>query len=122
MNEQDVRAAMKTYRWSFICRMRRNHAYIYSARKVGGKREERYIAPLKGLEALTVEALIAKLARWFAGREEIDIVDVGVSDKQGLGFLIIEWLECEIDPLFLAILRDEEMVGDFTVYGRNLEV
>lgn len=61
MNEQDVRAAMKTYRWSFICRMRRDHAYIYAARKVGGKREERYIAPLKGLEALTVEALIAKL-------------------------------------------------------------
>lgn len=63
-----------------------------------------------------------KMAGWFRGREEIDIVDVGVSDKQGLGFVIIEWLECEIDPLFLAILRDEELVGDYTVYGRNLEV
>ncbi len=69
-----------------------------------------------------VDDIAAKIARWFAGREEIDIVDVGVSDKQGLGFVIIEWLEREIDPLFLAILRDEELVGDYTVYGRNLEV
>ncbi len=38
-----------------------------------------------------VDDITAKIARWFAGREEIDIVDVGVSDKQGLGFLIIEW-------------------------------
>ncbi len=69
-----------------------------------------------------LEDIAAKIAGWFTGRPEVDIVDVGVSDKQGLGFLIIEWLEYEIDPLFLAILRDEELVGDYTVYGRNLEV
>ena len=69
-----------------------------------------------------LETIAEKIAGWFAGREEVDIVDVGVSDKQGLGFLIIEWLECEIDQLFLAILRDEELVGDYTAYGRNLEV
>ena len=68
-----------------------------------------------------VDDIAAKISRWFAGREEIDIVDVGTSDKQGLGFILIEWLECIIDPLFLAILRDEELVGDYTVYGRTLE-
>ncbi len=68
-----------------------------------------------------LDAISAKIEGWFRGREEIDIVDVGVSDKQGLGFIIIEWIEREIDPLFLAILRDEEMVGDYTAYGRNLE-
>ena len=62
-----------------------------------------------------------KIERWFDGRAEVDIVDVGTSDKQGLGFMIIEWLECEIDPLFLAILREEEFVGDYTVYGRMME-
>ena len=62
-----------------------------------------------------------KIMGWFDGRGEVNIVDIGVSDKRGLGFLIIEWFECEIDPLFLAILRDEETVGDYTVYGRNLE-
>ncbi len=67
-----------------------------------------------------VDAIAEKIAGWFAGRPEITIVDVGVSDKAGLGFLLIEWLECVIDPLFLAILRDEELVGDYTVYGRNL--
>ena len=67
------------------------------------------------------EDISSKIERWFDGRAEIDIVDVGVSDKQGLGFMIIEWLECEIDQLFLAILRDEELVGDYTTYGRILE-
>lgn len=67
-----------------------------------------------------LDDIAEKIAGWFAGRPEITIVDVGVSDKAGLGFLLIEWLECEIDPLFLAILRDEELVGDYTVYGRNL--
>jgi hypothetical protein len=69
-----------------------------------------------------LDGIAEKIAGWFCGREEIDIVDVGVSDKQGLGFVIVEWTQCEIDPLFLAILRDEELVGDYTVYGRNLEV
>ena len=67
-----------------------------------------------------VDDIAEKMTRWFAGREEIEIVDVGTSDKQGLGFIVIEWLECEIDQLFLAILRDEELVGDYTVFGRNL--
>ncbi len=73
------------------------------------------------LSPFALDDISEKIAGWFAGREEIDIVDVGVSDKQGLGFLIIEWLECEIDPLFLAILRDEEMIADYTVSGRTLE-
>jgi hypothetical protein len=73
------------------------------------------------LSPFVLDDISEKMAGWFAGREEIDIVDVGISDKQGLGFLLIEWRECEIDPLLLAILRDEELVADDTVYGRNLE-
>ncbi len=68
-----------------------------------------------------LDDISAKIVGWFDGRPEVDIVDVGTSDKAGLGFLIMEWTECEIDPLFLAILRDEELVGDYTVYGRELE-
>jgi hypothetical protein len=41
--------------------MRKNHAYIYAARKVGGQRKELYIAPLNTLETLTLEALVEKL-------------------------------------------------------------
>jgi hypothetical protein len=68
-----------------------------------------------------VDDISTRMQGWFRGREEVEIVDVGTSDKQGLGFILIEWLEYEIDPLFLAILRDEELIGDYTVYGRNLE-
>jgi hypothetical protein len=67
------------------------------------------------------EEITAKIARWFEGRDDVMIVDHGTSDKQGFGFLLMEWIECEIDPLFLAILRDEETVGDYTVYGRTME-
>ncbi len=68
-----------------------------------------------------LEEIAARITGWFQGRAEVEIVDVGVSDKRGLGFILIEWIECEIDPLFLAILRDEEVVGDYTTYGRLLE-
>jgi hypothetical protein len=63
-----------------------------------------------------------RFAGWFLGREEVTLVDAGTSDKEGVGFLLMEWSECEIDPLFLAILREEEMIEDYTVYGRDLEV
>ncbi|HLZ64438.1 MAG TPA: hypothetical protein VKR06_46515 [Ktedonosporobacter sp.] len=58
---------------------------------------------------------------WFAGRDEIDLVCSGISDKRGLGYIIMEWIECEIDQLFLAILRDEELVADYTTYTHELE-
>jgi len=52
---------------------------------------------------------------WFAGREGIDLVDTGMSDKVGLGYIILEWDECEIDTLFLAGMRD---VADYDLYSR----
>jgi len=65
--------------------------------------------------------ILSKISGWFAGRPEIDLVDTGTSDKAGLGDIILEWMEHEIDQLFLAILRDEEIVADYTVYIRDLE-
>ncbi len=61
MTVQEVKDTMRAHRWSLIRRMRKNHTYIYAARKVSGERKERYIAPLSSLEALTVEVLVAKL-------------------------------------------------------------
>jgi hypothetical protein len=65
-----------------------------------------------------LEGIIAKIESWFADRDEITLMDFGLSDKQGEGVIVMEWLDYEIDPLFLAILRDEELVRDFTVYNR----
>lgn len=66
------------------------------------------------------DMLIAKLSSWFAGREEISFVDAGVSDKLETGYIILEWLEQEIDQLFIAILRDEDMIVDYTTYIRRI--
>lgn len=67
------------------------------------------------------EMILGKIMGWFEGRPEIDLVDTGVSDKLGLGYIILEWVEHAIDQLFLAILCDEELVADYTVYLRDLE-
>jgi hypothetical protein len=67
------------------------------------------------------ELILSKVTGWFAGRTEIDLVDTGISDKAGLGYIILEWMEREVDQLFLAILRDEEIVADYTVYIRDRE-
>jgi hypothetical protein len=65
------------------------------------------------------ELILGKIIGWFEGRPEIDLVDTGVSDKLGLGYIILEWIEHAIDQLFLAILRDEEIVADYCVYIRE---
>ena len=61
MTVQEVKEQLREQRWSFIRRMRKERAYIYAARKVGGQRKERYITPLTSLETLTTEVLMAKL-------------------------------------------------------------
>ncbi|MBA2395835.1 MAG: hypothetical protein H0V70_24165 [Ktedonobacteraceae bacterium] len=68
----------------------------------------------------TIDEIEDKMQQWFEGRPQIQIVDVGTSDKQGLGFIILEWMECAVDPLFLAFLRTEAWAGDYTTYIRNL--
>jgi hypothetical protein len=67
------------------------------------------------------ELILSKVMGWFAERPEIELVDTGISDKAGLGYIILEWIEHEIDQLFLAILRDEEIIADYTVYIRDRE-
>lgn len=67
------------------------------------------------------EMLLAKIEGWFAGRADVSLVDHGTTAKSGLGFIIMEWIGVEIDALFLAILRDEELIEDVTVYDRLAE-
>lgn len=63
MTEQEVRATMKAYGWSFLHRLRKNHEYVYAARKLHGLRHEIYIGSLASLETMTVEGLVEKLTR-----------------------------------------------------------
>ncbi len=65
--------------------------------------------------------ILEKLEQWFRDRNEVILVAHG-STRQGLGFVILEWEECEVDPLFLAILEHEDIVADYAVYTRTAEV
>jgi hypothetical protein len=65
-----------------------------------------------------LEWIISKIEGWFDDRDEVILIDYGISDKQEIGVVILEWDGYEIDPLFIAILRDEELVIDYCVYNR----
>ncbi|SRR5712691_5674676 len=64
--------------------------------------------------------ILNKIVGWFSDRDEVELVDHGVSDKLNQGYILLEWTERAVDQLFLAILRDEETVADYTVYTRDL--
>jgi hypothetical protein len=68
------------------------------------------------------EHILEKIEQWFAGREEVVLVDHGISDKtREDGFILIEWNEFEVDPAFLDILDNDDEVIDYTTYSRELE-
>ncbi len=69
-----------------------------------------------------VDTIEEKFQQWFEARPEVEIVDLGTSEMQGIGFIILEWMECAVDPLFLSILRTEEFCGDYSTYIRTLSV
>ncbi len=71
------------------------------------------------LEKEKVDTIVATFLRWFKGRQDVIFVDYGTTDKQDLGFLIMEWLGYEIDPLFLSILDDADFIEDYTAYARE---
>lgn len=68
-----------------------------------------------------VDEIADMFERWFATRAEVQVIDCGTSDKQGLGFIALEWCECEVDQLFPEILKEMPLVADFTLYARALE-
>lgn len=61
MTEQEVRAAMKNHRWSYLPRSRRGHNYVYAQKKVSGKKTEKYICAYTALARLTFSQLMEKL-------------------------------------------------------------
>ena len=72
------------------------------------------------LVSTDIQFILNKIIGWFRDRDEVELIDHGVSDKRELGYIILEWTQCEVDPLFLAIWRDEELVEDYTLYTRDL--
>ena len=64
--------------------------------------------------------LLTTVASWFADRIDVTLVDSGTTDKLGLNYFMLEWIEREVDPLFLAILREDERIEDYTLYVREV--
>src|SRR5450631_4158056 len=60
---------------------------------------------------------LEKIEIWFDDRDEVILVGSGIS-MEGEGFIVMEWEECEIDPLFLKILEHEDAVTDVCLYVR----
>jgi hypothetical protein len=74
------------------------------------------------IEVPALDMFIATIEQWFDDCEEVIFVDSGVSTKQGLGFITLEWEECQINPLFLKILGTTDFIIDYSVYVRSEEV
>jgi len=68
----------------------------------------------------SLEMLLDKIRRWFAERDEVILVDHGITAKE-LGFVVLEWEGYAVDPLFIAILQHEDIVDDYTIYTRDQE-
>jgi hypothetical protein len=67
-----------------------------------------------------VDMLLAKFSQWFVDRPDVRYVDHGTSDKlPENSYIILEWHNTLVDPLFTAILQSEEAILDFTVYTRS---
>ena len=63
-----------------------------------------------------------KLCRWFQNRpDEVRVIDTGISDKREIGYVMVEWNQRTIEPLFIDILREDETVLDYTIYQHDLQ-
>src|SRR5712692_254513 len=80
-------------------------------RMLPGQAQGVYIA----LASTDYQFILNKIVGWFSDRDEVELIDHGVTDKAQGGYIILEWAEREVDQLFPAILRDEESVTDYTV-------
>lgn len=85
-------------------------------RPLPGQAQGVYIA----LGSSDYQFILNKIIGWFRDFDEVELIDHGITDGKGLGYIILEWAEREVDQLFLAVLRDEETVADYSVYTRDL--
>ena len=81
--------------------------------------EPGYCGILITFEPQHLDFLTSKIEAWFKDCDEVIWVDSDYTEKQDLGFIILEWENCEIPQLFLNILRDENIIDSFSTYFRG---
>jgi hypothetical protein len=67
-------------------------------------------------ESKHLNFLLEKVRAWYEGRDEVVLVDFGITDKRELGCIVMEWEGYACDQLFVDILRTEPMIEDYCVY------
>lgn len=65
-----------------------------------------------------LDYLLETVQQWFDNRDEVSLIDSGATEKQRLGFIVMEWEGYDIDILFQDILRTDPMILDYTIYER----
>jgi hypothetical protein len=63
--------------------------------------------------------IMRKIEAWFDDRDEIIFVGSGEMVKSDTSYIILEWEGVKVDPLFLKILSEEDMIEDYACYGRD---
>ena len=81
-----------------------------------------FMGVLITLPLAMLENMLSSIESWFEDRDEVILVDHGISVKQSAGYIILEWEECHPDVLFLSILDHEDVVLDYVCYTRESEV
>jgi hypothetical protein len=61
MIEQEAMEVLKKCGWSYLQRQRRKRLYVYAARRVKGRRVEKYVGPVSSLACMTKDELERKL-------------------------------------------------------------
>jgi cobalamin biosynthesis Co2+ chelatase CbiK len=65
--------------------------------------------------------MLTTVERWFKKRDDVILVGHGTTSKQELAYIMLEWDEHFIDPVFLDILLEEERIHDVTIYTHDME-
>lgn len=58
----------------------------------------------------------------FQGSKVARLISANILDKAGIGLIVIEWIEYEVNPLFLIMLEEEsDKFIDYKLYQRKLD-
>jgi len=71
------------------------------------------------VEGGDLQWLVAMLEEWFERREDVTLIGQGELEKTEDAYLMLEWGEHTIDPLFAAILDHEDRIHAYSIYTQE---
>lgn len=71
------------------------------------------------LAAEDLEWFITKLDAWFERRDDVGLVGQGEMQKSEQAFILLEWHEHTIDPLFISFLDHDDRIDAYSISTRE---